>query len=61
MKDRKIPITGLEPDKGYIWVLSKKGLENEFVRTMFSRYDMQGIVPGKWILNGYVVQIKEEE
>lgn len=61
MRDRKVSICGLEPEKGYIWVLSKKGLENEFVRTMFNRYDMNKLVPGKWILNGYVVQEKEED
>lgn len=53
-------IKGLQPDKGNIWVLSAKGLKNEFVRTMFNRYNMTKMVPGKWILSGYVEQIKED-
>lgn len=51
---------GLEPEEGNVWVLSAKGLKNEFIRTMFNRYDMFKMVPAKWILSGYVEQVKEE-
>ena len=51
----------MRPRKGNIWVLSAKGLQNEFVRTMYVQYDMKNLVPAKWVLAGYVVEIPEDE
>ena len=54
-------MNSVRPRKGNIWVLSAKGLQNEFVRTMYVQYDMKNLVPAKWVLAGYVVEIPEDE
>ena len=51
----------MRPRRGNIWALTEKGMNNAFVKELFERYDMKYIVPAKWILAGYVVEIPEEE
>lgn len=51
----------MRPRRGYIWILTEKGLNNSFVKELFERYNMKYIAPAKWILNGYVIEVEEEQ
>lgn len=51
----------MRPRRGNVWVLSEKGLANIFVSEMYQRYDMKELVPAKWVLAGYVIEVAKEE
>lgn len=51
----------MRPRRGNIWVLTEKGIDNIFVNEMYHRRDMKYLVPAKWILAGYVVEVPENE
>ena len=50
----------MRPRRGNIWKLTEKGEANNFVKEMFARYEMEhNIVPAKWILAGYVIEVED--
>ena len=51
----------MKPRRGNVWVLSEKGLANAFVKEMYERYNMKELVPAKWVLAGYVIEVAIKE
>ncbi len=51
----------IEAEDGKIFILTKAGLQKEFVREMFHLYPMyKHKVPAKWILNNYVEEVEDK-
>ena len=52
----------IEAEEGKIFILTKDGLQKDFVREMFRTYPMyRHKVPAKWLFNKYVQEVEEEE
>lgn len=52
----------IEASKGKMFILTKEGLQKDFVREMFRTYPMyKHKVPGKWILNKYVEEVEDTD
>ncbi len=52
----------IEAENGKRFILTKEGLQKEFVREMFSTYPMyQHKVPAKWLFNKYVEEVEDTD
>lgn len=51
----------IQAEEGKVFILTKAGLQKDFVREMFRTYPMyKHKVPAKWILNQYVEEVEDK-
>ena len=51
----------IQAEDGKRFILTKLGLQKEFVREMFNTYPVyKHKVPAKWILNKYVEEVEDK-